>query len=151
LGLKGKVAIVAAASKGLGRGVARGLAAEGARVVLGSRDQAAIERAAEEIRGETGAEVVPLAADVTRQEDLRRLVDTAVTRFGRVDVLINNAGGPKPGQFETVDDADWERAFHLTLMSAVDLTRLCIPHMRRGGGGRIVNLVSSSVKVPIEN
>lgn len=151
LGLKGKTAIVTAASKGIGRAIAHGLAAEGTNVVMGSRDQAAIESAAAAIRSATGANVVALTADVTREADNRRIVDTAVERFGSIDILINNAGGPKPGQFATLNDADWQAGFELTLMSVVRLTRLCVPHMRQRGGGRIINVESSSVKVPIDN
>src|SRR5579859_4984092 len=138
LGLRGKTAIVAAASKGLGKGVARALAVEGANVVMFSRVEASIQAAAAEIQaavaegaaGSAGAAVVGLAADVTQLADLERVVATTVERFGGVDILFNNAGGPKPGVFDTLSDADWQSAFELNLLAAIRLTRLCLPHMR---------------------
>ena len=153
LGLRGKTAIVAASSKGLGRAVAQALASEGASVVMCSRDQAAIDTAAEAVQAAaaSGAQVLGLRADVTDQADLERVVSACVERFGGVDVLYNNAGGPKPGTFETLSDADWLQAVDLNLMSAIRLTRLCLPHMRRQRWGRIITGTSSSVKQPIAN
>jgi 3-oxoacyl-[acyl-carrier protein] reductase len=145
LGLRGKTAVVAAASRGLGKAVAQALAQEGANVVVFSRDASAIHDAAAEIGG------VGVAADATSQEDLQRVVDTALERFGSVHVLYNNAGGPRPGFFDTLSDQDWEAAFHLNLLSAVRLTRLCLPHMRRNRWGRVITGTSSSVKQPIED
>jgi 3-oxoacyl-[acyl-carrier protein] reductase len=151
LGLRGKVAIVAAASKGLGKGVALALAAEGASVVMFSRDEGAIQAAAEEVRAAAvdGAQILGLAADVTRPADLDRVVNTTVERFGGVDILFNNAGGPKPGMFDSLTDDDWQSAFELNLMSAVRLTRLCLPHMRAKHWGRVITSTSSSVKQPL--
>ncbi len=151
LGLNGRVALVAAASRGLGKAVAAALAEEGARVALFSREQAAIEAAAAEIRSRTGAELLPLAADVNRPEELEQVVRATVERFGRLDILVNNAGGPPPGTFETVSEEQWQQAVNLTLMSAVRLTRLALPHLRTQGGGRIINLTSSSTREPIPN
>ncbi|MBX6394865.1 MAG: SDR family oxidoreductase [Alicyclobacillaceae bacterium] len=145
------VAIVMAASKGLGKAVALELAKTGARLVIASRDAGRIEAAAEQIRGETGAEVVPVAADVSTSEGVERVVQTAIDRFGRVDILVNNAGGPPAGTFDQFDDAAWYAAFDLNLMSVVRAIRLVVPHMKRQGGGRIVNLTSTSVKQPIPN
>jgi len=151
LGLHGKAAIVAAASKGLGKGVARALAAEGANVVMFSRDEGAILSAAAEVqaRAGSGAQVVGLAADVTRPADLERVVQITVERFGSVDILFNNAGGPKPGMFDSLTDDDWQSAFELNLMSAIRLTRLCLPHMRAKHWGRVITSTSSSVKQPL--
>jgi len=159
LGLRGKTAIVAAASKGLGKGVARALAVEGANVVMFSRVEASIQAAAAEIQaavaegaaGSAGAAVVGLAADVTQLADLERVVATTVERFGGVDILFNNAGGPKPGVFDTLSDADWQSAFELNLLAAIRLTRLCLPHMRAKHWGRVITSTSSSVKQPIPN
>ena len=154
LGLRGRTAIVAASSKGLGRAVAQALAAESANVVMCSRDQSAIDAAAEEVQraaASAGAQVLGLRADVTDQTDLERVVSACVERFGGPDVLYNNAGGPKPGTFETLSDADWLQAVDLNLMSAIRLTRLCLPHMRRKRWGRIITGTSSSVKQPIAN
>jgi 3-oxoacyl-[acyl-carrier protein] reductase len=151
LGLRGRTAIVAAASQGLGRGVARALAAEGANVVMFSRTQAAIEAAAGEIQGAaaSGARVVGLAADVTSASDLERVVKTTIDWFGGVDVVFNNAGGPKPGMFDSLTDDDWQGAFELILMSAIRLTRLCLPSMRARHWGRVITSTSSSVKQPL--
>ncbi|MCL5109175.1 MAG: SDR family oxidoreductase [Chloroflexi bacterium] len=151
LGLRDKGAIVAAASQGMGKTIALELAREGAKVAICSRRREAIESAAEEIRRATGAEVLPLVADVRRREDIERLVESAVRQFGRLDVLVNNAGGPPPGSFGDFDDDDWAQAFNLTLLSVVRLIRAVLPHMRAQGGGRIVNVASLSVKQPIEN
>lgn len=149
LGLKGKVAIVAAASKGLGKATALALAQEGANVSIFSRDEQGINAAAEEIRSATGVEVLAQAADVTRLDDLKRVVRTTVDRFGRIDVLFNNGGGPPPGTFDDFDDAAWHKAYELNLLSVVQLTREVLPHMRRNGWGRIVNSTSYSVRQPI--
>jgi 3-oxoacyl-[acyl-carrier protein] reductase len=151
LGLKGKVAVVAAASKGLGKAVALGLAAEGASVAICSREQGAIDRAADEIRAKTGTAVLPVAVDLTNAAQIQRFVDRAGEEFGRIDILFANTGGPPPGTFETIDDAAWESAFQLIHLSAVRLTRAVLPRMRQVGGGRIVYSTSISVKQPIDN
>jgi 3-oxoacyl-[acyl-carrier protein] reductase len=153
LGLRGRTAIVAAASKGLGKGVARALAAEGANVVMFSRNPAAIEAAAKEVRAVAaeGARVVGLTADVTRLTDLERVVKNTVDTFDAIGIVFNNAGGPKPGVFDTLKDDDWYAAVDLNLMSAIRLTRLCLPNMRHHGWGRVIVSTSSSVKQPIPN
>ncbi len=151
LGLRGKVAVVAAASKGLGKAVALGLAAEGVSVAICSRDRAAIERAAEEIQAKTGAATLAVPADLTDSRAIQDFVRQAAERFGRIDILFANSGGPPPGAFDSLDDAAWERAFALTHLSAVRLTREVLPHLRRQGGGAIVYSTSISVKQPIEN
>jgi 3-oxoacyl-[acyl-carrier protein] reductase len=151
LGLNGRVALVAAASRGLGKAVATALTEEGARVAIFSRKQEAIEAAAGEIRSRTGGEILPLAADVNDQDQLARVVRATVDRFGRLDILVNNAGGPPPGTFDTVAEEQWQQAIDLTLLSAVRLTRLALPHLRMQGGGRIINLTSSSTREPIPN
>src|SRR5690349_4126855 len=151
LGLEGRVALVAAASRGLGKAVALALADEGARVAIFSRQAEAIEAAAAEVRSRTGAQVLPLAADVNRPEDLEQVVRATIERFGRLDILVNNAGGPPPGTFDRLSEEQWHQAVNLTLMSAVRLTRLALPHLRTQGGGRIINLTSSSTREPIPN
>jgi 3-oxoacyl-[acyl-carrier protein] reductase len=153
LGLRGKTAIVAAASKGLGKAVARALAAEGANVVMFSRDPAAIKAAALEVHMAAidGARVVGLAADVTRPGDLARVVKSTLDDFPDINILYNNAGGPKPGVFDTLTDEDWQTAFDLNLLSAIRLTRLCLPHMRARRWGRVITGTSSSVKQPLPN
>src|SRR5262245_34463231 len=119
LGPKGKVALVAASSKGLGRACASSLAAEGARVVMCARNLPELERAAGEIRDATGAEIVAVAADVSRAEDITNLFASAETRFGPVDVLVINAGGPPPVPLDDLSDKHWLDAFELTHLSAV--------------------------------
>lgn len=151
LGLNGRVALVAASSRGLGRAVANGLAAEGAKVMISARDETALAQTAGEIREATGAEVDYYATDLTRVDDVRALVKHTAERFGDVDVLVSNAGGPPAGSFDTVSDEDWRGAFELNLMSAVRLVREALPHMRERGFGRIVNVASSSIKQPIED
>jgi 3-oxoacyl-[acyl-carrier protein] reductase len=151
LGLNGRVALVAAASRGLGKTVARTLSEEGARVAIFSRRQEAIEAAAADIRSRTGGEILPLAADVNRPEDLERVVRATMERFGRLDILVNNAGGPPPGTFDTLTEEQWQQAVNLTLMSAVRLTRLVLPCLRMQGGGRIINITSISTREPVSN
>ncbi len=150
LELDGKVALVTASSKGLGRAVAERLAAEGARVVISSRDGEALSKTAAEIGEATGAELEYHAADLTKADDVRALVGVAVERFGGIDTLVNNSGGPPAGGFEDFGDDGWQGAFELNLMSMVRTVREALPHMRRRGGGRIVNIASSSIKQPIQ-
>lgn len=150
LGLRDRGAIVTAASKGIGKAIALGLAREGAKVAICSRNEDAVREAAEELAAITGAEVLGVKADVTVADDIERLVETAVRRFGRLDILVNSAGGPPPGVFANIGDEDWQRAFNLTFLSVVRLCRAAIPHMRSQGGGRIINLTSISVKQPLE-
>jgi 3-oxoacyl-[acyl-carrier protein] reductase len=153
LGLKGSTAIVAAASRGLGKAVALAFAGEGANVVMFSRQPGAIESAAKEVRSAAtaGAEVLGLTADVTRLGDLERVVKQTVDRFDGADIVFNNAGGPKPGYFDTLTDADWYAAVDLNLLSAIRLTHFCLPHMRSRHWGRIIVSTSYSVKQPIPN
>jgi 3-oxoacyl-[acyl-carrier protein] reductase len=150
LALGGRCAIVCAASKGLGRASARSLAREGARVAICGRTAATIEAAAAEIGAETGSEIVPIVADVSRAEDVERLVSHAADALGAIDILVTNTGGPKSVLFESLTDEDWHAAFDSLLMSVIRLSRLAIPHMRRRGGGRMIYVTSVSVKQPIE-
>jgi 3-oxoacyl-[acyl-carrier protein] reductase len=155
LGLQGKVAIVAASSKGLGKACAVQLAREGAQVVMCSRDRARIEAAAadvnaEAVRFENGGGALGVVADVRDQGDIEELVRTALDRFGRVDVLVNNAGGPPAGTFETLDVEAFQAAVELNLMSTVRLSKAVVPIMKEQGGGSIVNITSISVKQPLD-
>jgi len=151
LGLKGKTALVAAASKGLGRAIAEEFAREGSRVALCSRDEAAITAAAKDIERRTGNhELLPIAADLATREGCESFVQLALSRFGAIDMLVVNAGGPPPGRFDDLDDAAWQRAVELTLFSAVRLTRMVLPQMRKQGGGSIVYSTSTSVRQPTQ-
>ena len=150
LGLKGKVALVLAASKGLGRASAAALAAEGAQVVIGSRNQQALEKTARELQEASGSRVIAVPADVTKAEDIAAIVAATVQEFGGIDILVNNAGGPPFGGFEMFDDTHWQAAFEQNLLSVVRCIRLVLPHMRKRQSGRIINIVSISVKQPID-
>jgi len=147
--LTGKVALVCAASRGIGKAVARGIAAEGAMVAICARSQPALDAAADEIRAETGAEVLALVADVSRQADIESIVEKTIRRFGRLDILVTNSGGPKAGLFGALTDADWGEAVNLVLLSTVRLCAAAVPHMRRAGGGRVIHITSVSAKQPI--
>jgi 3-oxoacyl-[acyl-carrier protein] reductase len=151
LGVTGKVALVAAASKGLGRAVAEELAAEGCKVVICARDRAALEAAANEISRRTGSAVFPVAADVSTSAGIRALHAAAVTEFGHPDIIVTNAGGPPSGKFEDIALEEWERAFHLTLMSSVELAYLALPAMKERKWGRILNITSIAAKQPVDN
>lgn len=151
LGLKDKVALVAAASRGLGKAAALELAREGAKVAICARTEATLRAAATEIEQTTGSEVLAVVADVSKADDIERLVQATVDRFGRLDILVSNAGGPPPGYFHDLSDDAWYTAVELTLMSAVRLCRAAIPHMQKNDWGRIVNITSVSVKQPIDS
>jgi len=149
LGIGGRVALVAAASRGIGYAAAYELAQEGARVFICSRDEGRVTEAASRIARETGAEVRGVAADVTLDEDARRFVRAAEEAAGRVDILVTNAGGPPPGTFADTDLDVYRRAFELNALSAIRLAQLVVPGMRERGFGRVVNITSISVKQPI--
>lgn len=149
LGLQGKNALVLAASKGLGRAIATELAREGARVMISSRDEDALAKTAAEIREGTGAEVDHHAADLTRASDVESLIRLTTERFGGVDALVTNTGGPPAGDFDDFGDDAWSEAFESILLSLIRAVRGVLPGMRERGGGRIVCVASSSVKQPI--
>ena len=151
LGLRGKTALVTAASKGLGRAIATELAREGARVVISSRDERSLARTASEIEEETGATVEHRACDLTDAAQIGALILHATDRLGGIDILVNNTGGPPTGNFADLDDEAWDLAFRQIVMSLVRCVRGALPSMRARGGGRIVNVASSSVKQPIDN
>jgi len=151
LGLKNKVALVAAASRGLGRAVAEELAAAGAKLVLCSRNAENINNTANEITEATGAEVFPSPADVSKADEVARLVQSGIEKFGRIDILVTNSGGPPAGQFESFSHEDWEAATRLLLFSAVELARNVLPSMKERCWGRILNITSIAVKQPVEN
>jgi len=149
LGLKGKVALVTASSQGLGNACALALAAEGAKLVICSRNERRIQAAAEEIRQKTGSVVTSLVADVSKKDDIRSVVGAAVEEHGKVDILVNNAGGPPTGHIISLPDEEWEKGVQLTLMSVVRLMREVLPFMEKQKWGRIITIVSIAAKQPI--
>jgi NAD(P)-dependent dehydrogenase (short-subunit alcohol dehydrogenase family) len=148
LGLAGKVAIVTGGSEGLGRACAERFAREGARVAICARRKDVLERAADHVRTTTGGEVLARPADVTRPADVEAFVAAVVAQFGAVDILVNNAGTSAAAAFEQVDDAAWQRDIDVKLMAAVRFCRLVVPHMKRRGGGRIINVTTVGGKAP---
>lgn len=151
LGLENRVALVAASSRGLGKACALELAREGAQVVICARDPARLASTADEIISATGADVFPVEADLTHDALIQHLVDETLARFGRIDVLVTNNGGPPAGYFDDFDDEAWLAAHQLTLLSAVRLIRAVLPAMHAQQWGRIINITSVSVKQPIDN
>ena len=151
LELKDKIALVTAASKGLGYATALGLSREGAKVAMCARTETDIEDAAKRIRDETGGEVLALTADVTLSKDLQRIVSAAVQHFGGLHILVSNSGGPPPGTFETLDEEKWQVALDSTLLSTARLVQAALPHLKSAGWGRILVITSTSAKQPIPN
>lgn len=151
LGLKGKVALVVASSRGLGRAVAEELAAEGATLVLCARGDATLQVAAAEIAKRYGAEVLAVAADVGRKGEPERVVREGLARYGKIDIVLTNSGGPPAGPFESLEPAAWEDATRLVLTSVVDFCRAVLPGMKERRWGRILNVTSIAAKQPVDN
>jgi 3-oxoacyl-[acyl-carrier protein] reductase len=149
LGLKGKVALVTGGSKGIGKGVARGLLEEGAKVAICARTKADLDAAAAELAKATGGEVLAVAGDLTREADVQKIVETTVGRFGRIDVLVNNAGAAPGGLLLDLAEEQWQQALQLKFMGYVRCMKAVIPHMLKQGGGRIVNIVGNDGVKPI--
>ena len=150
LGIKGKIAIVPASSKGLGKAVALGLAQEGVRLTICSRNKEEILRTAEEIRFQTGSDVLGIQADMSQSQDIKNLVLKTIDKFKTVHILVNNAGGPPFGYLESFSSEDWQKALELNLLSTIILTKEVIPHMKSQGWGRIINMTSIAVKQPLD-
>ncbi len=151
LELKDKVAIVGGASKGLGRACAEVLAGEGAKVVMCSRTAADLERAAQEIREKTGAEVFAFAGDLEQHATIQALIAAAVERYGRLDILVNNSGGPPLAKSVSATEEQWATAVQRSLLYFARMSREAIPHLKKQGGGRIINILASTVYQPIAN
>ena len=151
LGLKGKRAVVMAASRGLGFACARALAAEGCDLVICSRDEERITKAAETIRRDTGVRVHAVASDVSGEGEARRLVEAAVSHLGGLDIVVHNAGGPPAGDTASMTEAQWQKAFEQNMLSLVRIVNAAVPEMKKAGGGRIITIASSSIKQPIPN
>lgn len=150
LGIRGKTALVAASSKGLGRAIAEELAAEGANLVMCARGEEALRQTADSIRKTSKVTVVEVAADVSEQAGIDRVAKTALDKFGSVDILVTNSGGPPSGPFESFSPDAWASATRLLLNSAVGLTRAVLPGMKERKWGRILNVTSIAVKQPID-
>ena len=150
-GIADKIALVTAASRGLGRGCAAQLAAEGCRVAICSRDEAAVKQAAAEISTRSGARVMGWAADMSKVDDIGRLLVAVKQSLGEPDILVTNAGGPPPGTFASTALDQYEKALNLNLMSAVRLIHGVVPAMKSRGWGRIIAITSISVKQPIDS
>ena len=150
LGLKNKVALVLASSKGIGRAIATKFALEGAKVMITSRDKEQLQQTADEIKQETNQDVSFYCSDVTNVDSIKELVKETVKKYGTIDILINNSGGPPAGKFEDFEDKDWYYAFELNLLSYIRSIREVLPYMKKQGKGKILNIASSSFKEPIE-
>ena len=151
LGLMDRVAVIGGGSKGLGRACADSLAKEGANLVICSRNSDELDEVAKEINTVTGVDVLPVVADLSRLEDIQVLIKRAVDHFGRLDILVNNSGGPPAGRANDTTDEVWYQSLDMALLFFVRMSRESIPHMKRGKWGRIVNVLASSVYQPIDN
>jgi len=150
LGIRGKVALVSASSRGLGRAIAEELAAEGVNLVVCARGEEALRKTADEIRKRSGVEVIDVAADVSEPSGLERVTAAAFEKFGKIDILVTNSGGPPSGPFESLTPEMWDAAARLLLTSAVGLARAVLPGMKERRWGRILNVTSIAVKQPVE-
>jgi 3-oxoacyl-[acyl-carrier protein] reductase len=150
LHLTGKTALVCGASAGIGRAIAEELAAEGADVVLSARREGPLKEAADAIARDHGVRTLAVSADVSKRDDIARLVETVEAQFERVDILISNSGGPPSGRFGDLTPDHWRAAADLLLFSAVELARAVLPGMQRNGWGRIIHVASTSVKEPVD-
>ena len=151
LGIAGKVALLTGASRGIGFACAEALAAEGVRIAICARGQDEIEAAKREILEKTGGEVEAFVADVSHAEDIDRLLSEVTTRFGTIDILLANNGGPPRGGFDVLNDEAWQEGFDVTMMSTVRLIRGVLPGMKENKWGRVLTVVSSSVRQPVDN
>jgi 3-oxoacyl-[acyl-carrier protein] reductase len=151
LKLNNKVAIVLAASKGLGKAIATTLAAEGAKVIIGSRNQQELNATAQEIEQQTGNQVIAMPVDVSDAGQTAAFIQQAGEVYGRIDILVNNAGGPPFNKFEHFSDLQWQQAFELNMLSFARTSRLILPYMQIAGSGRIINIISGSVKAVLAN
>ncbi len=151
LEIKNKVAIVGGASYGLGRACAEVLAQEGAKVVVCSRTKANLEKAAEEIRRSTGSDVLAFAGDLESYDTIKKLISATVEHFGQLDILVNNSGGPPLGRAASATEELWATAIQRSLLFFARMCREAVPHLKKQGGGRIVNILASTVYQPLPN
>ena len=150
LGLQGRAAFVGGSSKGIGRAIAAALLKEGCRVMLSSRSEENLQQAVDALKTETGAEAAYVVCDMSKHDDIKRAIAAAADRFGQLDVLVNNAGGPPTGTFEDLDERYWQFAIDQNLLSAIRCVHEALPHLKRSGAGRILNVTSVAVKQPID-
>jgi len=151
LELKGRVAVVGGGSKGLGRACAQVLAEEGAQVAICSRSKDDLEKAAQEMRDTTGAEVLAFAGDLDRHDTIKALIAATVQRFGRLDIMVNNSGGPPLARAHNATEEQWETALQRSLLFFARMSREALPHLKQSGRGRIINVLASTVYQPIPN
>ena len=151
LGIAGKTALVCAASRGIGKAIAIGLAKEGVNLAICARNEAGLRNTAREIEATHSVKVLPIIADLNKNTEITSLVEETIDHFGWIDILVTNAGGPPTGPSLKFSDQDWERAILLTLLSTVRLCREVIPDMKKQGWGRIINMVSVAAKQPLEH
>jgi len=148
LGLKGKTALVVASSQGLGKAIAASLVSEGVNVMLASRNEEQLQSVEQELAAFQNGKVSHIRCDITKPEEIQKMVDHTKSEFGRLDILINNAGGPPAGSFEEMTDEHWQSAFELNLLSYIRIIREALP-LLKVNGGKIINIASSSIKEPI--
>lgn len=151
LGLKGKIALVCAASQGLGFAVAEEIAAEGASLIICSRNEDSIKKARDTISSKHGVDILGVAGDLSVTADVERIVATGLEHFGRIDILVTNTGGPPAGNFDSLTEESWDQATRILLTSVLDLTRLVLPGMKERSWGRILNITSIASKQPVDN
>jgi 3-oxoacyl-[acyl-carrier protein] reductase len=151
LGIKGKTVLVTASSKGIGRAVAEGFVSEGCNVVICSRNKEELLNTSEEIKKKFGAETIWCVCDLNNIKDIENTVETITRQFGRIDILVNNCGGPAPGNFQQLNEKNWQSGFEQVLLSAVRFCNLVVPDMILNEWGRIINITSVSVKQPLNN
>ena len=151
LGLRGKVVLVTASSKGIGRAIADGYAAEGCQVAICSRDKEGLVNASNEIKKNFGIEPLWCICDLNKAKDIENTVDTVTNQLGPIDILVNNCGGPMAGYLKDLTDANWTQAFEQVLLSVVRFCNLIVPGMILKEWGRIINITSITVKQPVEN
>lgn len=149
--IKGKTALVSASSKGIGRAAAESLLHEGCNIAICSTNESNLKQTAMEMKEKFGVEPLWNVCDVDKPEQIENAVNTVIKKFGSIDILVNNCGGPVPGYFDTLTDQNWDAAFEQVLMSAVRFTRLVLPGMKSKNWGRIINITSLAVKQPVDN